>query len=62
MDMKEKAGYCYTTLNTNQYNKGCAEAIERIGFENVQSQLLGDELLKRKTEILGLNIVSGASC
>lgn len=39
-----------------------ADTIERIGFENVEAQLLGDELMKRKTEILGLNVVGGASC
>ena len=39
-----------------------ADTIDRIGFENAQEQLLGDELLKRKTEILGLNVVGGASC
>ena len=39
-----------------------ADTIQRIGFENVEAQLLGDELLKRKTEILGLNVVGGASC
>ena len=39
-----------------------ADTIDRIGFENAQEQLLGDGLLKRKTEILGLNVVGGASC
>ena len=39
-----------------------ADTIERIGFENAQAQLLGDELLERKKEILGLNVVGGASC
>ena len=39
-----------------------ADTIERIGFENAQAQLLGDELLQRKAEILGLNVVGGASC
>lgn len=39
-----------------------ADTIERIGFENVQTQLLSDELMKRKTEILDLNVVGGASC
>ncbi|WP_432651282.1 C-GCAxxG-C-C family (seleno)protein [Huintestinicola sp.] len=39
-----------------------ADAIERIGFENVEAQLLSDELMKSKTEILGLNVVGGASC
>ena len=39
-----------------------ADTIERIGFENAEAQLLGDELLQRKKEILGLNVVGGASC
>ena len=39
-----------------------ADTIDRIGFENAQAQLLGDELLQRKAEILGLNVVGGASC
>lgn len=39
-----------------------ADTIERIGFESVQAQLLGDELLERKKEILGLTVVGGASC
>lgn len=39
-----------------------ADTIERIGFENAGKQILGDELLKRKNEILELNVVGGASC
>lgn len=39
-----------------------ADTIERIGFENAEAQLFGDELLSRKKEILGLNVVGGASC
>ncbi|MDD6212893.1 MAG: 4Fe-4S binding protein, partial [Clostridiales bacterium] len=39
-----------------------ADTIERISFENAEAQLLGDDLLKRKKEILGLNVVGGASC
>ena len=30
-----------------------ANMIERIGFENVEQQLMGNELLERKAEILG---------
>jgi len=33
-----------------------ADTINRIGFEKVEAMLLGDELLKRKSEILGLNV------
>lgn len=39
-----------------------AETIERIGFDKAQEMLLGDDLLKRKNEILGLNVVGGATC
>ena len=39
-----------------------ADTIQRIGFEQAQELLLEDELLKRKEEILGLNVVGGATC
>ena len=39
-----------------------ADTIARIGFENVEAQLMSDELLERKAEILGLNVVGGATC
>lgn len=39
-----------------------ADTIERIGFDKAQEMILGDDLLKRKSEILGLNVVGGASC
>lgn len=41
-----------------------AATIERLGFENVQEQLLSDDLLKRKQEILDaqLHLVGGATC
>ncbi len=41
-----------------------ATTIERIGFENVEAQLLGNELLERKQEILDaqLHLVGGATC
>ena len=39
-----------------------ADTIERIGFDRAQEMILGDDLLKRKSEILGLNVVGGASC
>ena len=29
-----------------------SDTIQRIGFENVQAQLLGNELLERKAEII----------
>lgn len=41
-----------------------ADTIDRLGFENVQSQLLADDLLARKDEIVGaqLHLKGGATC
>nr|WP_317282452.1 FAD-dependent oxidoreductase [uncultured Sellimonas sp.] len=41
-----------------------ADTIERIGFENVQKQLLSDELLERKQENLSMqkHLKGGATC
>ena len=41
-----------------------SDTIERLGFENVQQQLLSDELLERKEQIIGasLHLVGGATC
>ena len=41
-----------------------AKTIERLGFENVEQQLLGGELLERKQQILDaeLHLVGGATC
>lgn len=39
-----------------------ADTIDRIGFERAEELLLGDELLEKKDEILGLQVVGGASC
>lgn len=39
-----------------------SDTINRIGFERAQELLLGNELLQRKNEILGLNVVGGATC
>ena len=41
-----------------------AKTIERLGFENVESQLLGNGLLERKQEILDaeLHVTGGATC
>ena len=39
-----------------------ADTIQRIGFDKAQEMILGKELLERKNEILGLNVVGGASC
>ncbi len=41
-----------------------AKTIERLGFENVEAQLLSDDLLQRKQQILDaeLHLVGGATC
>lgn len=41
-----------------------AKTIERLGFENVEAQLLSDDLLERKQEILDaeLHMAGGATC
>lgn len=41
-----------------------ARTIERLGFENVEKQLLANDLLERKQEILDakLHLVGGATC
>lgn len=41
-----------------------ADTIERLGFENVEKQLLSDDILKRRDEIIGaqLHLVGGATC
>ncbi len=41
-----------------------SDTIERLGFENVQEQLLGNALLERRDEIIGakLHLVGGATC
>lgn len=60
LDVIEKAILLFR--DQGQSGERFADTIARLGFENVQSQLLGDELLRRKTEILGLNVVGGATC
>ena len=41
-----------------------AKTIERLGFENVEKQLLANDLLERKEEILKaeLHMTGGATC
>ena len=60
LDLVEKAILLFR--DQGESGERFADTIERIGFENAQAQLLGDELLRRKDEILGLNVVGGASC
>ena len=42
----------------------CADTVSRLGFENVQSQLLGDALLERKQENIAAekHLKGGATC
>jgi dissimilatory sulfite reductase (desulfoviridin) alpha/beta subunit len=39
-----------------------ADTVNRVGFEKAEAMILGNELLERKNEILGLNVVGGATC
>ena len=39
-----------------------ADTVARIGFENVEKQLLDNGLLERKAQILGLSVKGGATC
>ena len=41
-----------------------ADTIARLGFDNVEQQLMSDDLLNRKAEILGAekHTVGGATC
>lgn len=39
-----------------------ADTINRVGFEKAQEMILSNELLEKKAEILGINVVGGASC
>ena len=41
-----------------------ADTVNRLGFENVQNQLMSDELLERKEDIIGaqLHMKGGATC
>lgn len=62
LDVVEKA----ILLFREQGNTGerFADTIARIGFENVEKQLLSNEILERKQEILNakLHLAGGASC
>ena len=41
-----------------------AETVERLGFENVETQIISDDILARKQEILDakLHETGGATC
>lgn len=60
MDTVEKAILLFRSEGIS--GERFADTINRIGFERAQELLLGNELLERKNEILGLNVVGGATC
>ena len=60
LDMVEKAILLFR--DQGKSGERFADTIERLGFENVEALLMGDELLQRRDEILGRNVVGGASC
>lgn len=60
LDVVEKAILLFRS--EGQSGERFADTIRRIGFEKAQEMLLGDDLLKRREEILGLNVVGGATC
>lgn len=62
MDIIEKTILLYREQGIT--GERLSETIERIGFEKVQAQLLSDDLLKRKQEILDakLHLTGGATC
>ena len=39
-----------------------ADTVDRLGFENIQEQLLSDELLQWKEDNLKLDVKGGATC
>jgi dissimilatory sulfite reductase (desulfoviridin) alpha/beta subunit len=62
MDVIEKAILLYR--EQGKTGERFAQTIERLGLDNVESQLLSDNLLTRKNEILEakLHLVGGATC
>jgi len=60
MDVVEKAILLFRSEGIS--GERFSDTIERIGFDRAEELLLGNELLQRKNEILGLNVVGGATC
>lgn len=62
MDIVEKAILLFR--EQGRTGERFVETIDRLGFENVEEQLLGNDLLERKQEILDakLHLTGGASC
>ena len=60
LDVVEKAILLFRS--EGQSGERFADTIQRIGFDRARELLLGSELLEKKAEILGLNVVGGATC
>lgn len=62
LDVIEKAILLYR--EQGKTGERFAQTIDRLGFENVEAQLLSDDLLERKQEILDaqLHVTGGATC
>lgn len=62
MDIIEKTILFYR--EQGKTGERLSQTIERIGLENVEAQLLSDDILDRKEEILGaeLHLAGGATC
>ncbi len=60
LDVVEKAILLFRS--EGQPGERFSDTINRIGFERAEEMLLSNELLERKAEILGLNVVGGATC
>ena len=62
MDVIEKAILLFR--EQGKTGERFAQTIDRIGFENVEKQLLANDLLERKQEILDaqLHLTGGATC
>ena len=62
MDVIEKAILLYREQGKTGERFGAT--IERLGFENVEAQLLSNDILDRKQEILEANLhtTGGATC
>jgi len=60
LDTVEKAILLFRS--EGQSGERFADTIQRIGFDRTKELLLGDELMARKGEILGLSVEGGATC
>ncbi|NLA83792.1 MAG: (4Fe-4S)-binding protein, partial [Clostridiales bacterium] len=62
LDVIEKAILLYREQGKTVERFG--QTIDRLGFENVENQLLSNDLLERKADILEaeLHMTSGATC